>query len=316
MPVTTKLVEHALNHVPPGACVEEIVTADGIRLRVAYWLSASPSRGTILLVQGRTEFIEKYLETIDDLRQRGFAVVTFDWRGQGGSERVVANGCHIEGFSDYDRDLDAILRQIVWPQCPRPVTAMAHSMGALACLRAAHDKRARFERMILLAPMLGLSPASAPPMSVVRLLTGVALFFGRDTYPIANRALKARDEPQNEPRQQRIEALLQSAPELRSGWPTVRWIYSAVRAMQQTGARDFASEIEVPVLLIAPGRDTIVSNEAIGALANRLSNAAQATIDVAWHEVLMDSDKVRSEFWASFDKFLANQHLALPSSVG
>ena len=46
--------------------------------------------GTCVLLNGQTEFIEKYFEVIDELRGRGFAVATMDWRGQGGSGRMTA----------------------------------------------------------------------------------------------------------------------------------------------------------------------------------------------------------------------------------
>src|SRR5260221_10899037 len=36
---------------------------------------------------GRAEQIEKYFETVRDLRDRGFAVAMIDWRGQGHSSR-------------------------------------------------------------------------------------------------------------------------------------------------------------------------------------------------------------------------------------
>jgi lysophospholipase len=300
-----KLVEFADNPQPPGGQVESVVTADGLRLRTARWPAIGDARGTILLVQGRTEFIEKYFETIGELRQRGFAVTAFDWRGQGASERLVARGCHIEHYADYDRDLDAVIGQIVLPNCPRPVVAMAHSMGALACLRAVHDGRVDFARMVLLAPMLRLSPLTAPPMAVTRFLTGLGLFFGRDARPVANRALRERDEPEDQPRQLRMDALLRSAPELKAGWPTVRWIYSAARAMQESEAPDFAAAIDRPVLLVTAGKDRIVSNDAIAALARRLRNVVEFVIADAGHEVLLESDAIRAKFWAAFDAFVA-----------
>jgi lysophospholipase len=299
-----KLVEFPGNLVPKGARVEEIVTADGIRLRTARWLGSDRRRGTVVITQGRTEFIEKYLEVVGELVARGFAVVAFDWRGQGGSERLVDRGCHIEEFSDIDRDLDAVMREIVLPHCPAPIIPLAHSMGALACLRAAHDRRAMFGRIVLLAPMLRLSPLTAPPVALTRVVTSTALFFGRDKHPLANRALRARDEPEGEPRQQLIDALLKSAPELKSGWPTVRWIYSALRAMRASEEPGFATSIEAPVLLIAAGRDRIVSNVAIAELAEKLPINTDVTIAEAGHEVLMERDGIRHEFWRAFDYFL------------
>jgi lysophospholipase len=178
-------------------------------------------------------------------------------------------------------------------------------MGALAVLRAAHDRRAEFARIVLLAPMLGLSRLTAPPMALTRIATGLALFFGRDTHPVSNRALRARDEPEDEPRQQMIYALLRSAPELRSGWPTVRWIYAAAQAMKQSARPGFAASIETPVLLVGAGRDLIVDNDAIAELARRLQRGTHVTIADAGHEVLMEADATRQEFWDAFDAFVA-----------
>jgi lysophospholipase len=54
--------------------------------------SSSPTRtwarGTVVLLQGRNECIEKYYETIRHFTGRGLWVATFDWRGQGRSDRL------------------------------------------------------------------------------------------------------------------------------------------------------------------------------------------------------------------------------------
>ncbi len=78
------LLEISNYPIPPEAREIAIETRDGMRLRAAIWLPVGEARGTCLLMQGRAEFIEKYFETVADLLARGFAVVAFDWRGQGG----------------------------------------------------------------------------------------------------------------------------------------------------------------------------------------------------------------------------------------
>lgn len=85
-----ELVSLSINPVPSGAKVTAFDGYDGLKLRCALWeATRGPSRGTVCIVQGRGEFIEKYFEVIADLRRRGFAVATFDLRGQGGSERML-----------------------------------------------------------------------------------------------------------------------------------------------------------------------------------------------------------------------------------
>ena len=109
------------------------LTAGAVRIRASLFDAPHP-RGICLLLNGQSEYIEKYFEVIDELRGRGFSVVTFDWRGQGGSQRLLPNPrkAHIPDFADYDRDLDTVMREMVRPlamETALPVIAMAHSMG-------------------------------------------------------------------------------------------------------------------------------------------------------------------------------------------
>src|SRR5262249_60021415 len=48
------------------------------------------------------------------------------------------------------------IKEIVLPDCPPPVFALAQSMGATILLRAAHAGHRWFDRMVLLAPMIAL----------------------------------------------------------------------------------------------------------------------------------------------------------------
>src|ERR1700682_5019862 len=77
------------NPVPEYVVTGTLKTPDGVSLRFARWAPPPGRKGTVCLFQGRAEFIEKYFETVRDLRARGFAVATLDWRGQGLSERAL-----------------------------------------------------------------------------------------------------------------------------------------------------------------------------------------------------------------------------------
>ena len=79
------------NPAPAGPIEQDIRTADGVRLRAVRWTPADAERGTVAILQGRGEFVEKYFEVATDLLARGFAVAALDWRGQGGSDRPLRN---------------------------------------------------------------------------------------------------------------------------------------------------------------------------------------------------------------------------------
>src|SRR6266536_1922716 len=152
------LVSIPANPVPDDAVAGTFKTPDGVSLRFARWAPPPGRKGTVCLFQGRSEFIEKYFETVRDLRARGFAVATLDWRGQGLSDRALRNPRkgYVRNFAQYQIDLETFINEIVLPDCPPPLFALGQSMGATILLRAAHAGHRWFDRTVLLAPMIAL----------------------------------------------------------------------------------------------------------------------------------------------------------------
>ena len=150
-----KLASIPSNPIPDGVVAGTIRTPDGVELRFARWISTT-GKGTVCVFGGRGEFIEKYFETIGELRRRGFAVATMDWRGQGRSSRQLpdARKGHVEDFLEYEIDLETFMQQVVRRHCPEPYFAFTHSMGGAVVLRAAHAGKRWFERAVLVAPMI------------------------------------------------------------------------------------------------------------------------------------------------------------------
>ena len=154
---TAVLIGTTRNPVPNGAVAGTFNARGGIRIRYARWDTTAERRiGTICLFQGRAEFIEKYFETITDLRRRGFAVATMDWRCQGGSSRLLKNPAkgHAENFSQFDNDIRQFMVEIVLPDCPPPYYCLAHSMGGNLVLQLAQTKVCWWDRIVLTAPQI------------------------------------------------------------------------------------------------------------------------------------------------------------------
>ncbi len=174
-PMTTLLQSMPQNPMPGDPVVGFF---DGARqaqdpLRGVQVASAPVIRGTIVLLQGRNESIEKYFETIGELMAAGFWVATFDWRGQGGSERLSPHWTHghVEHFADYERDLTSFLDEIVLPDTRLPFSIVAHSMGALVALSLAPMLASRIDRMVLLAPFVGLGGQAISERGIAAIAT-------------------------------------------------------------------------------------------------------------------------------------------------
>ena len=123
------LVSIPANPVPDDTVAGTLKTKDGVTLRYARFAPPPGRKGTVCIFQGRAEFIEKYFETVRDMRARGFAVAILDWRGQGGSQRMLSDPLkgHVRSFTEYEIDAETFMREVVLPDCPPPHYAIAHS---------------------------------------------------------------------------------------------------------------------------------------------------------------------------------------------
>ena len=312
-----RLVSIPTNPVPEGARVGYFTTSDKVRLRYAYWRkSEGPQRGTVCLVQGRTEYIEKYFETIADFRRRGFAVATFDWRGQGGSDRLTGNPHvgYVDRFEDYWTDLRFFHADILLPDCPPPFYLVGHSMGGLASLIAATRDRMMFDRVFLSAPMVGLNGMDHSLGRWAAIAEAVS-FFGLGHMPLKRKGDRRPDEsmyPGNPLtsdmlRYKRMVDTVRADDGLYIGSPSFRWLAAAMRAMLETRQDRFPGEIRIPLLILAAAREQIVSTPAIEQLGLRLRTGRHMVIAGSRHEMFMENDAVRGQVFAAFDAFITEQ---------
>ena len=300
--------------IPAGAVVS-CVASNGTALRAARW--PAPDRdaaapGTVLICTGRSEFIEKYLFVVTELRARGFAVVVFDWRGQGLSQRPLGNARkgHVDRFADYEGDLLAVADQVLRPFCPEPWFGLAHSMGGAIALNAAADHPGLFRRLVLSAPMVEIArlPFAGTARAAVRLCRYAGL--GRRFIPWSRRrAVQRRSFDNNlltsDERRYRISLdHMQVEPRLKLGAPTLGWLHAAFTAMTRLQAADYPERMRTPVLAVVPGADRVVEPRATERLVSRLRASRVVTVPGSRPEILMERDLYRQQFWAAFDAFV------------
>ena len=307
-----KLVSIPANPVPDNVVTGALKTPDGVALRFARFAPPAGRRGTVCIFPGRTEWIEKYFETVRDLRNRGFAVAILDWRGQGLSERALGDPLkgYVGNFSEFDIDLETFMREVVLPDCPPPIFALGHSMGATVLIRAASRGHRWFDRIVLSAPMIGIAFVNS--MSIAAGLARAMRFGGFGTTYVPGRysgVLDLRPFARNiltsDPvRYARNAAILEAEPALGLGGPTVTWCDAAFRAMRPMREPNYPARIRQPILIVGAGGDAIVSNAAIEDFATLLRAGSHLVVVGAQHELLMEQDRYRSQFWAAFDAFV------------
>jgi lysophospholipase len=303
------------NPVPEGAAEGLLTASDGVTIRFARWNATTQRKGTVCLFGGRTDTIEKYFEVIEELRGRGFAVATMDWRGQGGSQRLLPDlrKGYVRTFDDYQLDLEIFMREVVLPDCPAPMFALAHSMGGAILLEAVHQGRRWFDRIVLSSPMIQLYGLWSRPW--VKALARYATMFGfGQSYSLGGGATITRPFLGNlvtsDPvRFQRAVSILETAPELGIGSPTLAWAAAAFEVIDRLSDPLYPTALRQPMLILAAGKDMIVSTPAIERFAVRLRAGSHLIVPGSRHEILMERDPYRAQFWAAFDAFIPGSPL-------
>lgn len=307
------LINSSDNPIPEGAVSGTITTPDKIRLRFARWpANVQPCKGTVLLLHGRTEYIEKMFETVEDLRNEGFEVLTFDWRGQGGASRLLDDPRRgfVEHFDQYGIDLETIVSRIMLPDCRAPYFVLAHSTGALVAMLAAPQYTNRFRRLVLCSPLLGLGQQIIPNAAIKWISGAMHLLGLGHTYlaggatPKENQRFAGNKFTSDTRRFGRNSDFATHNRELTIGGPTASWVFSACSAMEKAVSPDFFNTITIPTLFIYGSLDKVIDLNVVEQTARQMRSGSSLAINGGKHELLHERDEIRQQALAAFFAFV------------
>ncbi|HEY6869105.1 MAG TPA: alpha/beta hydrolase [Novosphingobium sp.] len=297
---------------PAGVQESTWHAADGWPIRRVDWPCRTPTRGALLFVPGRADFLEKYIETLDRWSAAGWAVTALDWRGQALSGRLGHGDFgHVDDFAVWVDDLAGFWAR--WTaERPGPHVLAAHSMGGHLALRAVAERVVVPEALVLSAPMLGLLPQAAPP-ALLHLAARVMCALGDPRRP----AWKASEKPgaslvdrsallTHDPVRYADEEYWRTArPALGMGPASWGWVCAALASIRRIDRREVLARVNVPVFIVATAADRLVSFAAIDRAARWLPQVELLRLgSEARHEVLREVDPVRDRVLAAIDAFL------------
>ncbi len=306
---------------PADATIGAYALADGWVLRTfdrAAGAAVNGGRGSILWLGGRGDIIEKYLECLADWHDAGWHVTSFDWRGQGGSGRILPDPSvgHIDDFGIWIDDLAHFWAD--WTaRTPGPHVIMGHSMGGHLVLRALVERRIVPDAAVLVAPMLGFA-GKIPYWLTVRVVRALGNRFPH------RKAWKQNERPS--PPDASRQAYLtndddryadeiwwkEQKPELALGPPSWGWMAASIESYAVIDRRGAVEGVGLPVLIVATDGDQLVSPKAIRTAAARLPDRDLLMFDkTAAHEVLREVDVVRDAGMTRIASFL-DEKLARP----
>lgn len=266
---------------------------------------------SVLLLHGRTEFIEKYREVIDRLTEAGISVGTFDWRGQGlsGPEAdpayVNEDGSkrgHITDFKDYDADFQGALEwfNTHFPASPKsPRILVAHSMGGMIGLRGLIKHQAQFDGAVFSAPMWGLPRSNALRfcLAIVEVFKSVLgspsdYVPSRGPYRRALEPFKGNPLTHDPVRFERYHDAIALDQRLGTGGPSMAWLRAALDAIKELPEMVQAAPPNCPIRILSCLGDPVVDIPQHKRIASLLPNAHVEEIPDGLHEPLMERDAI------------------------
>ena len=306
-----------LDLAPGGRAPDEcfwITAADGVRLRAARWRAPAATAHAAILT-GRTEYLEKTAITAAAYVARGISVVSFDWRGQGLSDRMADDPLkgHVDTFDDYQLDLDAALAAA---ELTGPLILHGHSMGGTVAVGAIERQAGdgRIKVAVLTAPMFRIAmPRPMRAAAWATMQAGRALGLLDRWPPLGDmRTPYALSNPQQNVLTQDEEVwawlgvMARDHPDVALAMPTIGWFNAAEREMRRVRS---ALGLPVPVLCVLGQDESVVDADQIRITAARIG-AELVEVPDGRHEVLIESPPARAAAWQAIDDFLMRHGLA------
>ncbi|WP_199554688.1 alpha/beta fold hydrolase [Sandaracinobacteroides hominis] len=293
--------------MPKDAIVGREAMADGAQIRTLLFPHEQPI-ANLLLLTGRADFHEKWADAIRLLHDEGFAIASFDWRGQGGSTRLTDSGAgHIDSFDTWLSDLDRLSGWAMESLGQAPWLALGHSMGGHLLTRWIADPartdlplRRDLQGAILAAPFYGMGgpmamKAAAMRLAPLQVARGLQANFAWGQRPYGR--LQQRPERQLLLTGSRAhfedEGLWVAArPELATGGVSWGWIKAFADSQRQLEALPL-EQVQLPLMVLMASNERLVDNKATMRIAARLPNAERHIVEGAAHELLREAEPAR-----------------------
>lgn len=288
-----------------------VQTDDNVRVRVGTYGSSKDRKGTILLFLGRFGYIERYGRVAKDFDKNGFSTVVIDWRSQGLSDRMADDPHigHIHRFSDYQKDVAAMVKAAEELDLPKPWYLVGVSMGACIGLRAMLEGLP-VAATAFISPMFGIkmSPLqriAAWPLSWAAQKIGKGHIYvpgeSGEIYMLTT-PFEKNNLTRNSDMYDYWVDQARTVPDLQIGGPSIAWLYqglSECRSLSKMHSPD------IPCITFCGELDELVDNRAIKDRMGRWPNGTFEVIKNAKHDVLTEIPEIGGEVMNQIVEFFS-----------
>lgn len=306
LPITSPLAQLSVENGLQLATEDWFSGTDDKHIRYASWQSdLDTENGTIIFLNGRAEFIEKYLSTYKVFSSNGMSVWTMDWRGQGLSERdlVDRHKGHIQSYDSYINDLKHFLNNIVKINDLKGKTIIiAHSMGGHILLRYLSQYRISYPYIVLSCPLINLHQNNIFVQKMLHVLQNLGLHSNH--IPGMSSANKECVDDQEKCTNYKkythcleswnvLQEIIKSYPSLLVEKPTIGWLHATLKSIEHLENASFDDFLSHRIRIISANNDQIVDNKSQERFAKKNRLVERDEIPNAGHEIFIEKRKTQ-----------------------
>ena len=291
------------------------VNRGGVSLFTSRFVPEGTPRGTVMIVHGFTENIEKYAEIIHSLLKNGWCILAYDQRGHGRSGRKSGiqdlSLTHVDRFEDYVEDMKAVVTEVLVPM-PGPKVLLCHSMGGAVSAMYLENEHSPFERAVFLSPMIAPNLGGAPA-SLVKAVCRVPITLGLGqrrafiSRPYAGPEDFDTSCATGRERFNWYETLRGATAEFTNNGPSYRWALEAINVTKKLLGPGMPEKISIPVRVFGAENDSSVIPSAQEAFVSHLKNGSLERVPGSKHEIYRSPDSVLFPWWRRVLSFLAGE---------
>lgn len=287
-------------------------------IRVVEWSSNTPVTKpyTIVILSGFGMISDQYHEFAQSFLRRGFAVWSFDWRGQGLSSKTtnVKTLGHIDSFETHLKDLSKVLSSI---PSDKPFILFGLSMGGhltFSFLESNYNTSS-IKAAIAVAPMVDIQTSPFPRWTAKALAyimtslgAGEKFVVGRGPFELD----KFHYNPHEfgDPEKFVIhKTILEKNPDAVIGAPSYQWLRAAFESMETAKNEQYLKKISCPILIIQAEHENKVINAPQEKVCEKMKKCKLVQIKGSHHSLHADTNEVLKEFWKEVDQFMENKVL-------
>jgi len=249
----------------------------GLQIYHQTWIPDGEIKAAILVVHVLGEYSGRYINVVNHMVPKGYAVYGFDLPGHGKSGGVRE---YVKEFSEYTQTVTAVFNIVRAEQPGKPVFLLGHSMGGLIACHYLLDHSADFQGAVI----------SAPGIMIPEFVTKFTVFAGKALSIIAPKnGLIALDANAVSRDPDVVQAYV-SDPLVFHGKTTARLSAEMLQAMMTVNEK--IEQITVPLIGVH-GSDDQLANPKASQLLNDRASSVDKTLkiyDGLYHEVFNEPE--------------------------